>query len=153
MAEQPKDLVTTIFDLIDVVVELYLSCVIRPFLTLHEACYGAINKVFRKLLDDNKQKIPRWFTANFITYSRTLVVLPTLLLLSWGHVLLPSIFVILVDLGDFLDGVVARFWNDVKKEKEELEDKDSRSSSPTVADKDSFGKLVGARLDQRPIHR
>lgn len=132
-----KDIFTPLLDLVDVFVEIYLASFIRPFVSVHEKFYGAVNTILRQLLDDNKSAIPAWFTANFITYARTALVFPTLLLLAWGHTLLPALLVVLVDLGDFLDGVVARFWNDVKnKIMEALEEK--RASSPTNSDKDSF---------------
>ena len=138
-----KDLLKTIMDLVDVIVELYLANVIRPFLSLHETFYSALNSTLRSLLDSNKDKIPDWFTANFITYARTALVVPTILLLTWGHTVLPSILVILVDAGDFLDGVVARYWVDIKKEREEALSKKedgSRSTSPVNSDDDSFGR-------------
>ena len=132
-----------LFALVDSIVELYLGTVIKPFLILHESFYSAFNKVLRKLLDDNKSKIADWFSANFITYGRTVLVVPTLLLLAWGHTLLPSFIVILVDFGDFLDGVVARYWVDIRKQREQEEaSKDKSSSSrPTspALDDDSFG--------------
>eukprot|EP00429_Kryptoperidinium_foliaceum_P002677 CAMPEP_0176022536 /NCGR_PEP_ID=MMETSP0120_2-20121206/10972_1 /TAXON_ID=160619 /ORGANISM="Kryptoperidinium foliaceum, Strain CCMP 1326" /LENGTH=404 /DNA_ID=CAMNT_0017355677 /DNA_START=73 /DNA_END=1287 /DNA_ORIENTATION=- len=130
-----------LFALVDSIVELYLGTVIKPFLKFHEAFYSALNKTLRKLLDDNKSKIGDWFTANFITYARTVLVIPTLLLLAWGHTILPSLIVILVDFGDFLDGVVARYWVDIKKEREKDEAaKDKGSSRPTspTSDDDSF---------------
>lgn len=133
-----------LFALVDSIVELYLGTVIKPFLTIHEKFYSAMNKTLRKLLDDNKPMIADWFTANFITYARTVLVVPTLLLLAWGHTILPSFIVILVDFGDFLDGVVARFWVDVKKERQEKqaasedEKAPSRPVSPT-SDDGSFG--------------
>lgn len=130
-----------LFALVDSIVELYLGTVIKPFLSLHEKFYSALNKTLRKLLDDNKSKIADWFTANFITYARTVLVVPTLLLLAWGHTLLPSFIVILVDFGDFLDGVVARYWVDIKQERElEEASKDKGSSRPTspTSDDDSF---------------
>jgi hypothetical protein len=131
-----------LFALVDSIVELYLETVIKPFLSLHETFYSALNTTLRKVLDDNKSKIADWFTANFITYARTVLVVPTLLLLAWGHTLLPSFIVILVDFGDFLDGVVARYWIDIKKEREQEEaSKDKNSSRPTspTSDDDSFG--------------
>lgn len=137
-----KDIFTPLLDLADVVVEIYLGSFIRPFVSVHEKFYGIVNTVLRQVLDDKKNVIPKWFTANFITYARTVLVLPTLLLLAWGHTILPSILVVLVDLGDFLDGVVARFWNDKTKEKESLEEKEKRASSPTNSDKDSFEVVV-----------
>jgi hypothetical protein len=135
------EIVIKLFALVDSIVELYLGTVIKPFLRLHETFYSALNSTLRKVLDDNKSKIADWFTANFITYARTILVIPTLLLLAWGHTFLPSLIVILVDFGDFLDGVVARYWVDVKKERAEEEaskDKGSRPTTPT-ADDDSFG--------------
>jgi hypothetical protein len=130
-----------------VIVELYLGNIIKPFLTLHERLYSALNSTLRSVLDNNKDKVPDWFTANWITYARTLLAIPCVLLLSWGHTLLPSFIVILVDFGDFLDGVVARYWIDVKKEREEALSRKgdkprSRSVSPVNSDDDSFGACI-----------
>jgi hypothetical protein len=138
-----KDLLRTVLELVDVIVELYLGNIIKPFLTLHEKFYSALNSTLRSLLENNKDKIPDWFTANWITYARTALVVPCVLLLSWGHTLLPSFVVILVDFGDFLDGVVARYWIDTKKEREEAVFKKSdkprsRSVSPANSE-NSFG--------------
>jgi len=139
-AAKSKDLLTTAFDLVDAVVEIYLRSVIKPFLSLHETFYSSLNQVLRKLLDDYERHIPVWFTANFITYVRTILVLPTLLLLAWGHTILPAIIIVSVDFGDFLDGVVARYWVDVRKKQAAAADsKDKRSASPTGSDHDSFG--------------
>lgn len=133
------DFLANFFALIDSVVEVYLRSIIKPFLTIHETCYAALNKTIRGILDDNRSKIGEWFTANFITYARTVVVVPTLLLIAWGHTVIPSILVLLVDFGDFLDGVVARFWVDVKKEREEAEKTSSSTPpSPTSSDGESF---------------
>lgn len=133
-------LAATVFALVDTFVESYLGTVIKPFLALHEVFYSSLNKTLRSILDDKKDKIPLWFTANFITYLRTWLVIPCLLLLAWGQTLLPSLIVILVDFGDFLDGVVARFWIDVKKEQEEVMASKDRPSSPTASDDGSFGR-------------
>lgn len=129
--------------LVDFLVEEYfLPKVIQPFLSLHEIFYGELNRLMRKVLDDNKQHIPKWFTANFITYVRTWVVFPTLLLLAWGYTVIPALLVILVDFGDFLDGVVARYWVDVRKEEEKQKKKDDGSlkTSSSSSDMDGFGK-------------
>jgi hypothetical protein len=138
-----NDLLHKAFGRIDGLVELYLGSIIKPFLAYHELFYAAINKASRSAMDANKPKIADWFTANFITYLRTIFVIPTLLLMASGHTLLPSLIVIAVDFGDFLDGVVARFWVDVKKEREEaLTSKSKTSSSPTNSDDESFGTLL-----------
>jgi len=135
------DLVSTVFDLIDGVVEIYLGSVVKPFVKFHEKFYSALNLVLRKVLDDNKNVIPTWFTANFITYFRTIIVVPTILLLAWEYNIYAAILCIAVDFGDFLDGVVARFWVDVKKEQEaeaKGKDKVGRSPSPENSDDESF---------------
>lgn len=119
------------FRLIDSIVEIYLASVIKPFLRFHETFYSSLNRVLRSLLDDNN--IPEWFTANFITYARTAVVVPTILFLVWEHTVFPAILVILVDFGDFLDGVVARYWVDTNRVVS------ARSASPSNSDDDSFG--------------
>jgi CDP-alcohol phosphatidyltransferase len=135
------EIVLKLFALVDSIVELYLGTIIQPFLRRHETFYAALNKTLRRLLDDNKAKIADWFTANFITYARTVLVIPTVVLLAWGHTILPSLIVVFVDFGDFLDGVVARYWIDIKKDREVEEpskDLGSRPTSPTPED-DSFG--------------
>ena len=131
---EEKDLLRTTFDLVDSLVELYLKSAIAPFLKLHEKFYTGLNKVLRQVLDSNE--IPTWFTANFITYGRTLLVFPTILLLASEYQILPALLAIFVDFGDFLDGVVARYWVDQDNKKVARE---SRSASPT-SDKDSFGE-------------
>ena len=144
MTKGSADIAPKLFESIDAFVEAYLGRFVKPFLTQHEKFYDALNKTLRGILDKNKAKIPEWFTANWITYARTLLVIPTILLLAWDYILLPSFITLLVDFGDFLDGVVARFWLDVKKEREEAQldsDKSSGRISPTNSDDDSFGKF------------
>ena len=70
--------------IVDASVEIYLEKVIAPFLKLHEQFYAALNKVLRETVD-KKGPLPKWCTANFITYSRTAVVVPAVLLLAAGH--------------------------------------------------------------------
>ena len=134
-----EDAIHKFFGLIDSTVECYLGGFIKPFIALHEKYYGEFNVFLRGLLDDNKANIPDWFMANFITYLRTVVVIPTLLLLAWGHTLLPALLVVLVDFGDFLDGVVARFWVDVRKERAAMPTKDKASTLSVVSDSDAQG--------------
>jgi hypothetical protein len=107
---------TEVFSILNAIVEIYLTTAIKPFLTLHEKFYCKLNAVIRSTLDENSDKIPEWFTANFITYFRTVLVIPCVMLLVNGWVLTSSFFVIFVDFGDFLDGVVARYWIERKKD-------------------------------------
>ena len=133
-----------LLSMFDGVIELYLSKFIAPFLKYHEIFYTQLNVVLRKFMDDNKEKIPDWFTANFITYARTVLVMPRIIFMSWGWYLIPSLIVILVDFGDFLDGVAARYWIDVLRDRQEAlykkEDrKPTQSISPAASD-NSFGE-------------
>lgn len=133
----PKaDSLTSFLSLVDSIIELYLSKFIAPFLKYHEVFYNQLNVVLRGAMDANKQKIPDWFTANFITYARTVLVFPCLIFLSWGWYLIPSLVVIAVDFGDFLDGVAARYWIDVHRERREAMEKknDGKSVSPATSD-------------------
>jgi len=107
-----------LFDIINKFVEFYLTGVIKPALILHEIFYSWLSIAIRTLLDGCSNYIPTWFTANFITYARTVLVIPCITLLALGYQILPSTIVILVNSGDYLDGVVARFWVDIKKEKD-----------------------------------
>lgn len=118
--DETQDILTFIIELVNLLVEIYLTYVIKPFLSLHEIFYAWLNNTIRTILDDNSEKIPAWFTANFITYVRTVFVVPCVMLLVNGHIFLPSFIVLAVDFGDFLDGVVARYWVDIKKS-EDLE--------------------------------
>lgn len=103
-----------IFAVIDTIVEIYLRTVIRPFLEFHDIFYAALNRFCRSQLDAHH--VPAWFTANFITYFRTALVIPTILVLSWSWWPVASAAIIFVDFGDFLDGVVARYWVDKRAE-------------------------------------
>lgn len=110
---------TTIFEaiicIVNVTVEAYLSHVIKPFLTLHETFYLNLNLSIRNFLDNHTDKVPTWFTANFVTYIRTIALIPTVMLLVNGYKYLAALLILAVDFGDFLDGVVARYWFDRKK--------------------------------------
>jgi hypothetical protein len=77
--------------------------------------------------------------ANFITYLRTALIIPTLCMLSWRWWVPASLTIILVDFGDFLDGVVARYWVDKKKEEKAKKD---AAKDKVDSDDDSFGECL-----------
>lgn len=101
-----------IIDCINSSVETYLQHFISPFLTYHAKFYSALNTFLRALLDEFG--IPSWLTANFITYGRTCLIIPCLILLAKEYRAIAFVIVVLVDFFDFLDGVVARYWVDNK---------------------------------------
>jgi hypothetical protein len=144
MMSPKQNVLAKVFDLIDIFVEAYLGSAVKPFLTYHDKFYDLLNKTLRSVLNTNRSKIADWFTANFITYFRTFLAIPCLLLLAWGHNLLPSIIVIFVEFGGVLEGVVAHFWVDVKKELEttamtSASNDETSSPSPANSDDESFG--------------
>lgn len=118
--DSDNTLFTILLDIMNYFVELYLLRAIKPFLSYHETFYSYLNNTIRSILDDNSDKIPKWFTANFITYVRTILVIPCVMLLVNDYFFLPSFIVLVVDFGDFVDGVVARYWEDLNN-KEDLE--------------------------------
>lgn len=119
-------LLYAILNLLNSTVEIYLANIIKPFLVLHEKFYKALNTTLRGIFDNHSSQIPKWFTANFITYARTWLVIPCIFLMNKGHTLLPSLIIFSVDFGDFLDGVVARFWIDQKEIEAIAEDVDTQ---------------------------
>jgi len=70
-----------------------------------------------------------------------ITVIPCLIFISRGWYLLPSFIVLLVDFGDFLDSVAARYWIDVLKERQEALDKkeDKKMPGSPAASDASFG--------------
>lgn len=111
-SEKKSSILSLIFDCINSSIELYLEHLISPFLTYHAKFYSSLNFFLRSLLDEFG--IPVWCTANFITYCRTWLILPCLILLAKGYNVIPFAIVVFVDFNDFLDGVVARYWMDNK---------------------------------------
>lgn len=149
-----KSILEAVMCILNVTVEAYLSHVIKPFLTLHEKFYLSLNRSIRNCLDENTDKVPNWFTANFITYVRTIAVVPTVMLLVNGYKYLPALLILTVDFGDFLDGVVARYWSDRKKIEsisieEEAKDKPKMSASWIIDHRQkSYGGFIDAVCDK-----
>jgi len=122
---------------LDPLVEQYLLHVISPLLKFHDKFYGELNSFLRDSMDNHG--LPKWCTANFITYARTVLIVPCLLLLARGHRFIPALIVLIVDIGDYLDGVVARYWMDMRKKMDDHDDskkeKDPTESNFVFTDK------------------
>jgi len=142
------------FETVDRCVETFLRGFIKPFLLWHNVFYTNLNKVLRGLLDKHEKNVPVWFTANFVTYARTMLVFPCLQLLAWGWRWLPSAIVLLVDFGDFFDGVLARYWMDKRPKSEGHTNnggvgKDEAVPSWVVTRRnDSYGGFIDAVCDK-----
>jgi phosphatidylglycerophosphate synthase len=147
---------TAIFHLLNSIVEIYLANIIKPFLVLHEKFYNALNTTLRTVLDNHSSQIPKWFTANFITYARTCLVIPCIYLINKGHTVIPSLIIFGVDFGDFLDGVVARFWIDQKEIESIAQDADAEGKDkPNIQEswvsaqrKKNYGGFIDAICDK-----
>lgn len=140
-----------LISVIDSLVEQYLVHITAPFLSFHEVFYGKLNIFLRDLIDNLGP--PTWCTANFITYARTVFVIPCLLLLARGHHFIPALIVISVDIGDYLDGVVARYWMDMKEKKDDHDgnkkQKDPTESGFVFTEQDSPKKFSSWAITQR----
>jgi len=147
---------TAIFHLLNSIVEIYLANIIKPFLVLHEKFYNALNTTLRTVLDNHSSQIPKWFTANFITYARTCLVIPCIYLINKGHTVIPSLIIFGVDFGDFLDGVVARFWIDQKEIESIAQDADTEGKDkPNIQEswvsaqrRKNYGGFIDAICDK-----
>jgi hypothetical protein len=133
-----ETLLRSFIDLLDVMVELYLASVLKPFLLIHQEFSSNLNDFFIKILAENKKNIPEWFTATTVAYSRAILVIPTITLMACGQVVMPAILVLFVNFVGFLD---AKFWADIKMAREEdttKNDEGPDSRSPTPSDDDSY---------------
>jgi phosphatidylglycerophosphate synthase len=127
------------------VLSMIVSLLVPILLKPHLQCYGWINVTVTTII--NNRGLPKWLTANLISYSRTTLIVPTLLLLARNYHLLPVLFVILNDFLDLFDGIVARYW--LKKLNQDdiclVLDTDSQI---TKRRKREFGSYVDAVLDK-----
>lgn len=138
-------------------IELYLKVAVKPFLRHHETFYKKLNEELTKVLDKNEKLVPRWFTANAVTYGRTLLLLPCLYLWARDHALAPAALTLLNDFGDFFDGVLARWWAKRKAGAKALEPEveyDSATKTLSVPSsrrqriREQYGQYIDAILDK-----
>lgn len=148
------DPIAIVLEIIDNSIQFYLLTFVSPFLKYHEKFYSRFNVILRDFIE--KLKPPKWFTANFITYARTVLVIPCVLCMAWGYVWTAAMIVLLVDFGDFLDGVVARYWVDKRKARQARKQQDqvvvdtSQPISSWQMDRrnDTYGGFVDANCDK-----
>ena len=78
--------------MLEVIITFLVPLLLKP----HERVYGWINDTFSNLLE--RKGIPTWLTANFISYCRTTLILPTIILLSNNLCIIPasSLLIVLV---------------------------------------------------------
>ena len=144
-------LIQSVSDLLDVLVELYVGSLIGPVLQLHDDFQAQIQLIVRNIVDSNLSRVPEWLTPSMIANARAVLVFPTILLLSWGQYLIPSILVLAVEFMGLLDAVLVKVGVTIKREL--VEDAIKEDNRPTSIahmasdDEDSldnceFGKCI-----------
>lgn len=133
-----KNLLKTLIDLLDGIVEVFLMCAIHPVLDLHARGDHAVDHVLRQLVHHHKNKAPKWMLKDdeFFTYFRVGLALPTIVCLSWGQSFLPAILVFVVHFTSFLE----RALGEHHVEHGTGDDKDD--SMQEQAEEESFGKFL-----------
>lgn len=145
-----ETLLRSFIDLLDVMVELYLASILKPFLLIHQEFSSNLNEFLIKILAENKKHIPAWFTATAVAYTRAMLVIPTITLMACGQVVMPAVFVLLVQFSGFLD---ANFWAGIKMAREQDdstqndEGPDSRSPTPSDDDSYEYGECIELLID------
>ncbi|GMH98165.1 hypothetical protein TrST_g6761 [Triparma strigata] len=132
---------------------------IPPILSVHTKFYNQLNTLLMNWLKSSPP--PAYFTANFVTYGRTLLLYPALFFWwcaaantsnhSQFFSLIVACIVILVDFGDFLDGVLARYWVAEKKKAGGDASVGKNFPNPTVSRahlNNSYGAYIDAVLDK-----
>jgi hypothetical protein len=144
-----ETLLKSIIDLLDVLSYLFISSTSGIFLHLHDEFELAVQEALRPLCGTNK-KLPSWVTSELIAYARLYLAIPTILYLSWGYRILPSILVLVVHLADSLKHIVSKYWSDLGRDNHDsAENRNDMSteSFPTffknvATDNSDFGKLM-----------
>jgi len=83
--------------------------------SIHGVLYDRLNANSKQFLQKHGDKIPIWLTANTITSGRLGLVLPTTLLMSYGHTWLPASLVLVNAAFDYVDGAMARWEREDKQ--------------------------------------
>jgi phosphatidylglycerophosphate synthase len=127
--------------MLEVIITFLVPLLLKP----HERVYGWINDTFSNLLE--RKGIPTWLTANFISYCRTTLILPTIILLSNNLCIIPALLTIANMFFDIIDGIVARYWLR-KKDEDEICFVLDTDSNRVKRRKRDFGAYVDAVLDK-----
>lgn len=88
--------------------KLFFSYIILMDLivNLHIKFYNEINLMIEPILE--RYSDGQYMTPNYVTYFRTLLVIPAIILIYYEQYIIGSLLIVLNDFLDFFDGVVAR---------------------------------------------
>jgi hypothetical protein len=132
-----KDLLKTLIDLLDGIVEVFLSAAVKPLLSFHTAFDDGLDQILRQLVSDHQEKIPKRVGFKTVAYARVFLALPTIIFLSWGHFLTPALLVIVVHLAAYLERAIADLRSDSANDSG---DESQHGLASGSAEEDSFGK-------------
>jgi len=133
-----KDLLRALMDLLDGIVEVFLTSILEPLLLeVHNKIDHSVDRVLRKSLENQKEKLPKWILKDSaVTYGRISLALPTIVFLSWGHSVLPAVLVFVVYSASFWERVIPDVCNDHGVHSDKGDEGDNVNG-----EEESFGKL------------
>lgn len=133
-----KDLLRTLVDLLDGIVEVFLASVIEPLLIWHGKVDRVIDKGFRRFVHEYKDRLPTWvLQKGAITYGRMGLALPTMVLLSWDCSLLASSLVLVELAASFWERVIPDIACD-----RYCTDGEDNNNEGEQGEEESFGKSL-----------
>ena len=125
--------------------ELFCNILLSVFLKPYDKIYGTLNTQLTQTFQT--KGLPKYITANLITYVRTTLIIPTILLLSRNYVVVPILLLLTNDILDSVDGIVARYWLQ-KLDQDEICFVLDSDSTTTKTRKRHFGEYLDAVLDK-----
>ena len=134
-----KDLLRAWMDLLDGIVEVFLTSILEPLLLeVHAKFDHTVDQIIRRTLESQKEKIPKWaLKEGVMTYGRISLALPTIVLLSWGHSLLPAVLVFVVYSASFWERAMPDFCTNHGAHGDKGDESDNVNGEA-----ESFGKLI-----------
>jgi hypothetical protein len=140
-----KDLLKTLIDLLDGIVEVFLSAAVQPLLSWHASLDDGLDQILVQLVRDHQDKIPRQLGYQAVAYARLCVALPTVVFLAGDDLSLTSaLLVMCVFLAASLERAIADWrYSTVDGSGSSSSDAGEESphglSSAGSAEEDSFG--------------
>ena len=126
-----------LIDLLDGIVEVFLTSIVERLLELHAKLDHSVDQILRRALENQKEKIPKWvLKEGTVTYGRVGLALPTIVLLSRGHSLLPAVLVFVVYSASFWERAMPDLGSDNAVNGDKRDD-----GAYVPGEEESFGKL------------
>ena len=141
-----KDLLKTLIDLLDGIVEVFLATVIEPLLVVYNKLDQAIDRGLKQFLQQYKDQLFKCILQDSaITYARIGLAIPTIVLLSWQCSLVASLVVCVV--------LSASFWERAIPDVCFDHCAPSGEDDGEEGEEESFGKSLFVRLARKSCAR